>query len=256
MSRLPSDFFLWLLHSVIAISFRHKDYHFLPENTHACYNETNISGAIIACLIAALGLPEYHFVIYPFFYNHIPSMLRRIGLGMLLMATSFLCDSIIEVVGHMENGNVTCMFSTNSEEGGHFPINYLWTLIPNLIHATGFVLVFYSSFEFVIAQTPWQMKELSVSVLLEFLGIFFIVGELIVNIFISFPFNVFPSCGFYYHMTFFATTLVILFVFVLISKWYTLRKRDDVVPYNRLAEDYFEKNYYLENRYMKQCNFH
>ena len=57
-------------------------------------------------------------------------------------------------------------------------------------------------------------------------------------------------------MTFFAITLVVLFVFVLISKWYTLRKRDDVVPYNRLAEDYFEKNYYLENRYMKQCNFH
>ena len=99
-------------------------------------------------------------------------MLRRIGLGMFLMAASFLCDSIIEVAGHMENGNVTCMFSTYNEDGDNFPINYWWTLIPNLIHGTGYVLVFYSSFEFVVAQTPWQMKGLSVFVLLKFLGIF------------------------------------------------------------------------------------
>ena len=125
-------------------------------------------------------------------------------------------------------------------------------MIPNLIHGIGFIMISYSSIEFVIAQTPCQMKGLSVSVLLELSGISILANVLITGMFTSFPFNLFPSCGFYYNMTFFVFILAILFCFVFISKWYTLRKRDDIVPYHRLAEDYFEKNFYLETQYMKQ----
>ena len=96
------------------------------------------------------------------------------------------------------------------------------------------------------------MKRLSVSVLQVSFGIAFVTGELILKIFISFPFELFPSCGFYYYMTFFVVMLAVLVLFVFISKWYTLRKRDDIVPFHKLAEDYFEKNYYLEKKYMKK----
>ena len=238
--------------AMFAIGYWHKGYHNSKANSGKCYSETNISSGIAAFFVAALGLPAYHFVIYPFFYNYIPSMLRRIGLGMLIMAVSFLCNSIIEVVGHMENGNVTCVFSANAHEGATFPVNYLWTLIPSVLNGVGVVMVAYSTFEFVIAQTPCQMKGLAVSLLLESVGIFTFLGEFIIMIFLSFPFEIFPSCGFYYHMTFLIIMLATLLLFVFVSKWYKLRQRDDIVPFHSIAENYFEKNYYLEQRYLKR----
>ena len=179
-------------------------------------------------------------------------MLRRIGLGIFVMAISFLSNSIVEVVGQVENGNVTFMFSASAEDGDNFPISYWWTWINNIIHGTGFMVTLYSSLEFFIAQTPWQMKGLIVSIFLVAFAIMCIAGGIFAQIFISFPFHLFPSCGFYYYMTFCVIMFVILLLFVLVSKWYTLRKRDDIVPYHRLAEDYFEKNYLLEHQYTKK----
>ena len=188
--------------AMFSIGCWHKGYHDSKENSGKCYSQTNISSGIVAFLVAALGLPTYHFIIYPFFYNHIPSMLRRIGLGMFIMAVSFLCNSIIEVAGHVENRNVTCMFSANADTDSSFPIDYWWTLIPSLLNGVGIVVVLFSTVEFVIAQTPCQMKGMTVSLLLESIGIFAIPGEFIIKVFTAFPFEIFPSCGFYYHMTF------------------------------------------------------
>ena len=49
-------------------------------------------------LLSTLGLPTYHFLVYPVFYNSIPSMLRRIGLGFFLMMLSILSSSVIELL--------------------------------------------------------------------------------------------------------------------------------------------------------------
>ena len=40
-------------------------------------------------------------------------------------------------------------------------------------------------------------------------------------------------------------------LFVAVSKWYKLRKRDDIVPYHMFAENYFEKNEILEQEYLQ-----
>ena len=40
-------------------------------------------------------------------------------------------------------------------------------------------------------------------------------------------------------------------LFAAISKWYKLRKRDDIVPYHMFAENYFEKNEILEREYLQ-----
>ena len=114
--------------------------------------------------------------------------------------------------------NVTCIFSANPEEGNDFLIAYWWILITSLIHGVGFVMVIYSTVEFVIAQTPCQMKGLSVSLLIKSLEVFTIPGELIIKIFTWFPFEIFPSYGFYYHMTLLVNMLAILLLFVVISK--------------------------------------
>ena len=56
-------------------------------------------------------------------------------------------------------------------------------------------------------------------------------------------------------MVFAAVVFLAFILFVFISKWYQLRKRDDVVPYHMFAEDYFENNYCREHEYLKHMDF-
>ena len=48
----------------------------------------------------------------------------------------------------------------------------------------------------------------------------------------------------------FSTTWFVMFAFV--SNVYKLCKRDDIVPYHVIAEDYFEKNFKREQDYLHQ----
>ena len=59
-------------------------------------------------------------------------MLKRIGIGILLMVLSFFSNMILELAMHLEHEEIMCMFSTT--EKTKVNVNYLWTLIPNLFH--------------------------------------------------------------------------------------------------------------------------
>ena len=48
-------------------------------------------------------------------------------------------------------------------------------------------------------------------------------------------------------------TAALLIIFVITSRWYKLRKRDDIVPYHMLAENYFETNYERERAFKHAC---
>ena len=226
----------------------HKNYHYVDLEHVYCYNQLDISSNIVAYSIAAVGVPTYQFLVYPLLYKHIPSMLKRIGIGILLMVVSFFSNMILELVTHLENEEIACMFAMKNTK---LHINYLWTLIPNLSHGLGYVLVLYCSIEFIIAQTPQQIKGLMMCIALETFGLFLICGYAIDEVFLHFPFQTFPSCGFYYYTAYFMTSMLNLLLFVAISKWYKLRKRDDIVPYHMFAENYFEKNQILEQEYLQ-----
>ena len=110
----------------------------------------------------------------------------------------------------------------------------------------------YASIEFLLAQSPIQIKGLTVCILFGFIGFFAGIGFAFGKIILSHPFKVFPGCAFYHHVIYLLSTVIIFILFVLVSKWYKLRKRDDIVPIHMFAENYFEKNYEQERRYLQQ----
>ena len=65
-----------------------------------------------------------------------------------------------------------------------------------------------------------------------------------------------PSLGmtawFYQNLASSGLIMLGFVMFVFVSKAYKLRKRDDIVPYHVIAEDYFEKNFKREQEYMQQ----
>ena len=52
-------------------------------------------------------------------------------------------------------------------------------------------------------------------------------------------------------MTFFIIEVLNFLLFVVISKWYKLCKRDDVVPYHMFADNFFKKNQILKQEYLQ-----
>ena len=91
--------------------------------------------------LATLFVPIYHFLIYPIFYNCIPTMLKRIGTGFFLLVSSFVLNSVIEMIGQAQLSNSTCMFDADHVP---VPLDCSWTLIPELIGSIGIVLIFFS----------------------------------------------------------------------------------------------------------------
>ena len=49
--------------------------------------------------------------------------------------------------------------------------------------------------------------------------------------------------------------LMFFIIFLLVSKWYKLRKRDDVIPYHMFAEDQFESDYRQEREWLKDHGY-
>ena len=84
------------------------------------------------------------------------------------------------------------------------------------------------------------------------MSIYICIGFFTRKIIQLYPINVPPGCAFYYHIIYFILATAVFILYVLISKWYKLRKRDDIVPIHMLAENYFEKNYEREQRYLQQ----
>ena len=179
-------------------------------------------------------------------------MLKRIGMGLFLLFVSFLVNSVIEVIGQVQSSNSTCMFDTN-----HLPVplDCSWTLIPEVIGSAGIVLNFFSFSEFLVAQTPWQIKGFLMCVAVSAFGIFTLAGLGLDVLLMNLPIRLFPGCGFFYYGIYTFVMFVIFLLFVIISKWYKLRKRDDIVPYHMFAEDYFEKNYKLEQQYLLRMHY-
>ena len=135
----------------------------------------------IGGLASTLGLPIYHFLLYPVFYNYIPSVLRWIGLGLFLIMFSLLSSSIIKLSRTFTLLSATCMLvNTNFTDN---PIYNNWLVLgPVVLYCVSCVIVFYISAEFLFSQSPFQIKGLAMCLMLGLISIFtliaFFVGEL------------------------------------------------------------------------------
>ena len=79
-------------------------------------NNPQFYSSLLRNIVMVSWLPIYHFMIYPFFYNYIPSMLRRIGIGIFLIVSSELFRLMMYIAfSHQFSWNGSNATSINSE---------------------------------------------------------------------------------------------------------------------------------------------
>ena len=118
---IPLTFVVSLVGLVI-----HVDSQYLHMNKNKFFVKCFSSDeGVIAYLIIAFGIPIFHLILKPIFFRYLHrislSMLKLIGLGFILQVIGCLGLSVIELIGHRMNPNVTCLFD---EPVSVIPIDY------------------------------------------------------------------------------------------------------------------------------------
>ena len=100
----------------------HSNLFFKPPGRHMIHIKGIIhylflSNGLLSPLLVVVTLPLYLFLVRPFITHHIPGLLKtilkRIGVGLLLIILSLLCALAMDVVIHERNSNQLCMLSPN-----------------------------------------------------------------------------------------------------------------------------------------------
>ena len=196
-----------------------------PINTSfkSCFISNNTTKFITPVFLLLL----HQFLIYPCFNKYIPSMLKRIGLGLVFSLATTL--SFVVIFKY------------------HRSIFIDLLLIPQILFGVAFALIFPASLEFTIAQSPIQMRGMMVGMWFASLG----VGNLInINTKYSFGCNDNFICpSFYYNITRSVVIFIILLVFIVLAKWYKLRVRENEVNIVQIVDEHYERYLNQEEEY-------
>ena len=195
-------------------------------------------------LLIVISIPLYVCLLRPFIHRYVPSMLKRIGLGILIRLLSLLSIMLIDTAGHIEMSTSSC-FIQNYYHTYMYSLNISWwyLTIPNILNALSSMLFEIAVFEFMCAQSPHAMKGLIIGTFFAIQGTFqFLGGAFLYVPFFSWNLETsFPSCGFVYYLINILVALSGLVAYTCVARRYQYRQRDEPDNVYRYAEDYYDR---------------
>ena len=223
------------------------------------YPTTLALNGSITPLIITFVIPLYICLLRPHIKRYIPGMLKRMGLGMILLLLSLISVLLLDTIGHIRSSSTTCFlvndhYLTNNTCHLVEPssISPLYIMIPYTLNAFAYMLIYIGAYEFILAQSPHAMKGLLIGTFFAIKGVFKLLGVLTVYLpFISWSSDSsFPSCGFVYYVINIVITLTGIIVYSWAAAVYQYRKRQDVLP----NEHIFAERYYSRTPLQKDKN--
>ena len=244
--------FLCVPGAFLSLNFDQNDtfhLHAIPttEQTHDCIAAMK---ELVFHLTPVLLIPFYRFILYPVFYNYIPSMLKRVGTGLFLCLIGTLMNLTLDTVGHLHSNTTHCMFDTNTGSHESLFIPLYWLLIMDIINGVGGTLVVCTSIEFIMAQTPNRMRGVMMGLGMTTAGISILAHELIKQLFWHFNIST-PSCEFYYYLVLSCSYFYV--VSTILAKYYRLRERERHVNIQAIVEEHYERYLDQEEKYMREA---
>ena len=149
-------------------------------------------------------------------------MLKRIGLGVVLLLISGLC-TLVMGVANRKCASESCTLTSPFKVSPHF------LLFQFSLNAVSYLLIFIASYEFVCAQSPHSMKGLLIGTFFTIKGVFQLLGVVLYSV-IGVRCSVkhrFPICIFVYYLINIVIALNGLIAFVLVARKYQYRERDE-----------------------------
>ena len=181
----------------------------------------------------------YLFFIRIFFYKFTVSMLSRMSLGLFLALIVGISEMIVAKLIQLD----VTFFNTNKT-------TYIYLLFLGISK----LLVTQTSLEFIVAQTPVQMRGMMVGFWLASWDIGFLIDSLIK---LSFSCESKTICtSFFYYLTKNVIIFVILILFGILAKRYKYRVRENEVNILQIVEDHYQRYMEQEDQFKRQDNDH
>ena len=224
----------------------------VSKNLVSCLS---LSTYFIVYAFCIIGILAQQFLACPILQRIAPSMLKRIGLGIVISTISKLLYVVIDLYFSMTNTSQTCLLAStanSTNETLHHIMDELhWFVVPRVLDSLASLLIIPTSVEFVFAQTPYNMKGFMIGLWFSITGLYGIIGEKLLNPFKSLA-PVKPSCQFYYYLMCFLLMCLSLSSYVCISMQYKLHIRNVVFSPFIAAENFYEKEISRRKQYYDQ----
>ena len=127
-----------------------------PKNSLPLLLEASCDTVVLVLLI-----PLHELVIYPFFQNYIPSMLKRIWIGAMLYTLCGTSILVIDAIGHSIN-DVDCfriqVSNATLTQISTLGIDSSFVLIPNFLFGLATITFHIALIEFIVIRSPHSMK--------------------------------------------------------------------------------------------------
>ena len=219
---------LWCAKEVRIFKFHtsHDNSHFL-----SCFilNEALSNGVPLFLIIL------YLLMLYKHLVKYIPSMLKRVGLGLVFALSAQLYYVILFSCKQFLHLNTT---------------SYKAIIVPEILFGISFGLILPTSLEFTIAQSPHEMRGLMVGMWFAAFAIGFAV-----NINGKFPFkcdNDIICQNLFYYVYKSVIIVIMLVVFAILAKCYKLRVRENEVNIHMIAEEHYLRYIEQDLEYRKK----
>ena len=222
----------------------------MPTPSFSITSNTDTSKAMYSCLLQnnslahltiSISLITYKVVFSKCCYKYVPSMLKRIGLGLGLL----LLSMIVLVAMDLQEYNTATNCTLNSIIYSNTNTNLIFDSLFEVIFGIGMVTVLLVSLELTVAQSPVHMRGLMVGVWYGALAVF---AGLSYAIYI--PHTLIHShCTLYYHVTVSVCVVVTISVYGVLAKHYKLRTRNEPISIPHIVATVYE-------RYIEQSQQH
>ena len=218
-------------------TWHYSNYSYLNFKPYNIEMSMLLQDNILSLVLIVIFVPLYLFTLRSSLNRYIPSMIRRIGIGIFFLLASLISTFALDTVAQTYVKNrMNCMF-TGYHGAYVYEDNYL-LVIPRSLNALSTMFIYIALYEFICAQSPNSMKGFLIGLSFAIKGLFQMFAILIIIPF-SHVTSSFPSCGMYYYIMNISVGILALIVYICVARRYKYRKRDEICDIYRYAEEYY-----------------
>ena len=212
-------------------------------NTGYIYDTIWMTPMVILYLLPIVSIPLYLCLIRPFFSHCIPGMLKRMGIGILIILISLVLSTSLNTATYFVNGEKNASESLNISLSAPQVVDILLSanILQSVVASFSGVLILIALLEFICSQSPHSMKGLFIGLMLAQYGLFGFLSALFSKLKFHQPF--FPTGGFLYLVLNTVLCLIFVIVYVKVAKNYKYRERDEPSNIRQYAEEYYSKDF-------------
>ena len=196
-------------------------------------------------LFIVFAVPFYQFIIVPFFSNRIPSMLKRIWIGLLALLvesvmTSFISYFMTRDIGKALITENMCLTSTknitfqNRLQPDMVTLSFYSMAIPQFLSGISIFFVQFTSIEFILAQGPRIMQGLLIGIWFVHFSIYCLTLTLSRS---------WLGCHWEYYVVKSSVVLISVIVYTIAAYKYKYRQRNELSDVNErvIIAEYTER---------------